>query len=435
MISKAKGTQDLLPIETRKWQYVEDRIKDICVLYNYKEIRTPIFESTDLFHRSVGESSDIVSKETYTFNDRGDRSITLRPEGSAPVIRSYVENKLFANETTPTKLFYFGPMFRYERPQKGRQRQFHQFGLEAIGSNSPLMDVEVIDFATVVFKALGLKGIKVKINSIGDEESRANYRTALIEYFKKDINTLCEDCQKRYETNPLRILDCKIDADNELFRNAPKILDSLNEESREHFEKVTSYLEASGIEYEIDHNLVRGLDYYTHTVFEVISTSESAGAQNVLAGGGRYNNLIEELDGPNTPAVGFAFGLERLILALESEGKIPDFQDKIYLYLAGIGNVESKIAELLNRCRVMGLITETDMLEKGMKGKYKQAEKYNAMFMAILGEDELANNKIVVKDLETKEENTISIDDLVKFVTHSIRNKSQKRSHCGSCGH
>ncbi len=433
MISKAKGTQDIVPSESRKWQYVEDRIKDICVLYNYKEIRTPIFESTDLFHRSVGESSDIVSKETYTFNDRGDRSITLRPEGSAPVIRSYIENKMYANETTPTKLYYFGPMFRYERPQKGRQRQFHQFGFEAIGSNSPMMDAEVIDFAATVFKALGLKNIKVKINSIGDEESRNNYRQVLKDYFKNDITTMCEDCQNRYETNPLRILDCKVDSSSDLFKNAPKIIDSLNETSREHFNKVINYLEACGIEYEIDNSLVRGLDYYTHTVFEIVSTSQDSGAQNVLAGGGRYNDLIEELDGPSTPAVGFAFGLERLILALENEGKIPDFQDKVYLYLAGIGNVENKIVELLNKCRIMGLITETDMLEKNIKGKYKQAEKYNAMFMAILGEDELANNQIIVKDLDTKEENTISIDDLVKFVTHSIRNKSQKRGHCGSC--
>ena len=430
-ITKPKGTYDVLPTDVWKWNRLEMVIKKVCRLYNFKEIRTPIFEASELFHRTVGETSDIVTKETYDFLDRGGRSNTLRPEGTAGVARSFIENKLYAEQSVQ-KLFYMGPMFRYERQQKGRYRQFSQFGVEAIGSSSPLMDVEVILFAATTLKALGLKGVKVKINSIGDEESRANYRVALVEYFSKYIDELCGDCKNRLEKNPLRILDCKVDNKKEFFANAPKINDYLNEASKAHFEKVVEALKEVGVAYEIDYNLVRGLDYYCHTVFEVEADIEGFGAQNVLGGGGRYDKLVGDLEGPQTPCVGMAFGMDRLLLAMESEGLLRENNDYIHLYIIALGDRARLTTErLLYTVRMGGLVCEADYLNKGIKAQFKQADKYNAKFTAILGDSELDNFVINVKNNETDEQVTIPLNDLYTYVLGSIQAKTQ--SPCSTC--
>ena len=430
-ITKPKGTYDVLPTDVWKWNRLEMVIKKVCRLYNFKEIRTPIFESSELFHRTVGETSDMVTKETYDFLDRGGRSNTLRPEGTAGVARSFIENKLYAEQSVQ-KLFYMGPMFRYERQQKGRYRQFSQFGVEAIGSSSPLMDVEVILFAATTLKALGLKGVKVKINSIGDEESRANYRVALVEYFSKYIDELCGDCKNRLEKNPLRILDCKVDNKKEFFANAPKINDYLNEASKAHFEKVVEALKEVGVAYEIDYNLVRGLDYYCHTVFEVEADIEGFGAQNVLGGGGRYDKLVGDLEGPQTPCVGMAFGMDRLLLAMESEGLLRENNDYIHLYIIALGDRARLTTErLLYTVRMGGLVCEADYLNKGIKAQFKQADKYNAKFTAILGDSELDNFVINVKNNETDEQVTIPLNDLYTYVLGSIQAKTQ--SPCSTC--
>ena len=319
MIQKAKGTYDVFGEYGKKIKELEKIMNSLMEKYNYEYIRTPHFEASELFHRGVGETTDIVSKETYDFIDRGNRNMTLRPEGTAGVARSYIENKMYGDSINPRKLWYYGPMYRYERPQSGRFREFYQFGVEVFGTNSPMMDAEVISIPVNFYKILGLKGIKVNINTLGDKESREAYRKALLEYFKPHLNTLCEDCRSRYEKNPLRILDCKVDADKDIMKNAPKIIDYLNDDSKSHFESVKKYLEVLGIEYTVNPNLVRGLDYYTHTVFEVEASVEGFGSQNVLCGGGRYDHLVEMVGGPSTPGVGFAMGIERLMTAVDYE--------------------------------------------------------------------------------------------------------------------
>ena len=319
MITKQKGTTDIYGIKGKKWLYINQVIEALCQKYNYEYMRTPIFEATELFHRGVGDTTDIVTKETYDFKDRGDRNITLRPEGTAGIVRSYIENKMYGDATQPVKVFYNGTMYRYERPQSGRMRELTQFGCEVLGCDDPYIDAEIISIPVQLFRLLGLKEVKVNINTLGDQESRDNYRNALIEYFRPHIDTLCEDCQSRFNKNPLRILDCKVDGDKDLLKNAPKITDYLNDSSRIRYNKVKEYLDLMEIPYNENPNIVRGLDYYNHTVFEIEASVEGFGAQNVLAGGGRYNTLVENLDGPHTPAIGFACGLDRLLLALESE--------------------------------------------------------------------------------------------------------------------
>ena len=321
MIQKPKGTYDVFGNYGQNLLYLRDLIQVLMKKYNYQYFRTPIFESSELFHRGVGETTDIVSKETYDFLDRGERKMTLRPEGTAGVVRSFIENKMYGDPNQPVKSWYYGPMYRYERPQSGRYREFYQFGVEVFGSSDPMVDAEVISIPVNLYKLLGLKGIKVNINTLGDIESRKKYREALLEYFKPHLNSLCQDCQNRYSTNPLRILDCKVDKELEIMKNAPKISDYLNDISKEHFEKVKKYLEAMNIDYVVNENLVRGLDYYTHTVFEVEASVEGFGSQNVLCGGGRYDMLVENIGGPSTCGVGFATGIERLMTALEYENK------------------------------------------------------------------------------------------------------------------
>jgi len=433
MYQKMKGTYDLLPNETGKWQSLERTIRNVSKLYNYSEIRTPIFENTDLFHRGVGEDTDVVSKETYDFLDRGKRSNTLRPEGTAGVVRSYIENKLYADKIPVQKLYYIGNMFRYERPQKGRYRQFAQFGAEAFGSNSPMLDAEIISYAVSVLKALKINDVEVHINSIGDTESKVLYKEALVTYLEKDISTLCNDCQTRYTTNPLRILDCKIDKDSELLKKAPKPLDYLNEASKVHFEGLIKYLNSMGIKYAIDKNLVRGLDYYTHTVFEVNANLDTLGAQNTICGGGRYNDLVSNLGGPNVPGVGFAFGLERLMFALESiEFKGDPKFLHLYLMILGEEQKEDGMA-MLNRCRLGGLSSDIDFLDKAMKGKFKQADFLNSRFIAIYGEQEKADGMINVKDQVSKKEVRIEKHKLYNHIITELMNPEKEEEHdCGS---
>ena len=368
MIKRQKGCNDIYGREAKIWKYVESVIDATMEKYNYNYIRTPIFEATDLFHRGIGDTTDIVTKESYDFTDKGNRNITLRPEGTAGVVRSYIENKMYALPTQPVKVYYNGTMYRYERPQSGRDRELTQFGVEVLGSNDPLSDAEVISLAVNIYKMLGLKELKVNINSLGDKTSRDNYRQALIDYFRPHISTLCEDCQTRFEKNPLRILDCKVDSDNPILKNAPKTLDYLNDESRDHFEKVCDYLDILGIKYEINPNIVRGLDYYNHTVFEIEAKVEGFGSNNVIGAGGRYNGLVDQLDGPETPCVGFASGIGRLVMALELEKvKLPIVED-IDLFLMYVNEDEKKYAAYLSQeLRMAGFIVDTEYTNRGLK--------------------------------------------------------------------
>ncbi|MED2972380.1 histidyl-tRNA synthetase [Bacillus sp. OV194] len=416
-----RGTQDILPGTVEKWQFVEEKAREICSRYNYKEIRTPIFEHTELFLRSVGDTTDIVQKEMYTFTDRGDRSLTLRPEGTASTVRAYVENKLFGLAQQPTKLYYIGPMFRYERPQAGRYRQFVQFGIEAMGSDDPSIDAEVMALAMDVYKELGLKSLRLVLNTLGDKESRKAHREALVAHFEPRIGEFCHDCQNRLQTNPLRILDCKKDRDHELMKTAPSIHDYLNEESREYFETVKSTLTAMGIEYVIDPKLVRGLDYYNHTAFEIMSDAEGFGAITTLSGGGRYNGLAEEVGGPATPGIGFAMSLERLLLALDAEGVKLPIEDSLDCYLITMGDqAKEKAPSLLYRFRKAGLKADKDYLDKKMKAQFKAADRTNAKFVAVLGDDELANGVISVKDMESGEQTEVALDQVTEYILKQI---------------
>lgn len=413
-----RGTQDILPGTVEKWQYIEAKAKEICQLYNYKEIRTPIFESTELFLRGVGETTDVVQKEMYTFEDRGGRSLTLRPEGTASTVRSYVDNKMFGSPNQPTKLYYVGPMFRYERPQAGRFRQFVQFGVEALGSNDPSIDAEVIALAVELYTSLGLKNLKVVINSLGDKESRQAHRDALIQHFQPRIDEFCGDCQGRLEKNPLRILDCKKDRDHELMATAPSILDYLNEESKAYFDKVVAYLSALGIQYEIDPNLVRGLDYYYHTAFEIMSTSEGFGAITTLCGGGRYNGLVQEIGGPETPGIGFALSIERLISAMEAEKVEFPIEEAIDCYVVALGEKAKETAvKLLFDLRKAGIVAEKDYQDKKLKAQFKAADRLKSKYTIVFGEDELAKGVVSIKEMETGEQQEVAYEDVVTYLS------------------
>lgn len=428
MIQKPKGTYDI--IGENAILYIDNLWKNIMEKYHYEYFKTPIFESSELFHRGVGETSDIVKKETYDFVDRGNRNMTLRPEGTAGIVRSYIENKLYGTHAVPVKAWYSGTMYRYERPQSGRFREFMQYGVEVFGSTDPILDAEVISIPVTLYQLLGLKGIKVRINSLGDIEDRIRYKEALQEYFRPHLDSLCEDCQERFEKNPLRILDCKVDADKEIMKNAPKILDYLSEESIAHFEKVKQYLEVLGIDYEVDSNVVRGLDYYTHTVFEVEADIEGFGSNNVLCGGGRYNHLVENLNGPDTPAVGFALGLERLLNALELEKiEIPTNPVDIYVtYMSE--NEKAKALEITTLLRLNGFIADMDYMDRSMKSNFKQADKLNAKFIAILGSDEVSNHTITIKNNQTKEEEKIREEAIIFYLEENLY---EDECHCGHC--
>ena len=420
MIQKPKGTYDVYGEYGKKIKYVEELLEVLMEKYNYEYFRTPIFESSNLYHRGVGETTDIVTKETYDFKDRGDRDMTLRPEGTAGIVRSYIENKLYGN-TSLVKAWYYGPNYRYERPQSGRFREFYQFGCEVFGSDDATVDAEVISIPVMLFKLLGLKGIKVNINSLGDKESRDNYHNALIEYFKPHINELCDDCKERFLKNPLRILDCKVDRESEILKNAPKITDYLNEESKKKFENLQKYLKALNIDYVVDPNLVRGLDYYTHTVFEVEANVEGFGSQNVLCGGGRYDNLVEHLGGPSTCGVGFALGMERLLTALEYE-KVPmPIHNHIDCYVIPMDeSVKDYAFNLCMNLRLNGYTVEFDYNNRNLKNNFKQADKLNANFVIIIGTEEKETDIISIKNNHTKESYKINKEELIDFLDENL---------------
>lgn len=408
MISKAKGTYDVLPTESHKWHTLEEKARQICVQFGYKEIRTPIFEYKEVFHRQ-NEQSDMVTKETYNFMDKGDRELTLRPEGTAGVIRSFVENKLYV-ETPLNKLYYIGPNFRYERPQKGRFRQFSQFGVEAIGSNDPALDAEVIGLAYSFIQKLGLKGVRVRINTLGDNDSRATFKAALQSHFTPHVETLCEDCKARIDKNPLRILDCKIDQNHPAVIKAPTTQDYLNDSSKTYFQSVLTYLDVAGIDYEIAPKLVRGLDYYTHTVFEIEADIEGFGAQNVLGGGGRYQSLVKELGGPDLPGIGFAFGMERLIIAMESENiHFKDDETNDVFFIAIDTQARIQALKLLFEARNQGLVADMDFVSTSFKAQLKAGLKSNAKYLGIIGESEIANKTVSLKNTNTQQQEEIPV--------------------------
>lgn len=411
MIQKLKGTYDVYGNLSIKHDYVRKLFQEICENYNYSYIETPLIERSELFHRGVGETTDIVTKETYDFVDRGNRNNTIRPEATAGVARAIIENKLY--NTLPLKLWYIGSMFRYERPQKGRYRELRQMGVEAYGSDNPMMDAEVISLGINFLKELGLDDVIVKINSIGGIKTRKKYREALINHFKDNIDEFCDDCKGRLNKNPLRILDCKIDKNNKLIKNAPNILDFLNKEEKENFDKIKKYLDFLDINYEVDSNLVRGLDYYTNIVFEFESSIKDLGA---IGGGGRYNNLISSLDGPDIPAVGFAFGLDRIISAINELGiKIPIDSD-LDAYVLAVSESENKYAlDVAQTLRMCGFKTDLDLSGKNMKAKFKEADRYNSKYILIIGEDEVKTSELTIKDSLTKEEQKVNIDDLIDF--------------------
>lgn len=419
-----RGTQDILPEQSKQWQYIEQFARNMCEAYHYHEIRTPIFEHTELFSRGVGDTTDIVQKEMYTFEDRGGRSLTLRPEGTAAVVRAFVEKKLYGLPDQPTKLYYTGPMFRYERQQKGRYRQFVQFGVEALGSQDPAIDAEVISLAMNTFKGLGLQELVLKINSLGDTESRLAHRRALINHFQPHIHEFCEDCKGRLEKNPLRILDCKVDHKHPLMQTAPSILDYLNEESKQYFEKVLRYLEVLGIEYEVDSTLVRGLDYYNHTAFEIMSKAKGFGSITTLCGGGRYNGLVEALGGPETPGIGYAFSIERILLALEAEKQTLPVTQKIDAYVIALGEeATEKAMEILQTMRLAGISCDKDYQHKKMKAQFKQADRLQASFVIVIGDEELQKEQAVVKKLATGEQTEVAFADLLSYMIQAKEEK------------
>ena len=431
MITKQKGCHDIYGNDAKKWQYVNTVIDALMEKYNYKFIRTPIFENSELFHRGVGETTDIVTKETYDFKDRGDRNITLRPEGTAGVVRSFIENKMYGNEPLPVKLYYNGTMYRYERPQSGRDRELTQFGVEVLGTNDPMVDAEVISIPVNLFKILGLKEIKVNINTLGDKESRDNYKKVLIDYLTPHIDNLCEDCRERLNKNPLRILDCKVDQDNEIIKNAPVTIDHLNDESKKYFEDVKRYLNLLDIEYEVNTKLVRGLDYYNHTVFEIEAKVEGFGSNNVLAGGGRYNGLVKLLDGPDTAAVGFALGLGRLINALDLEKIELPINNSLDVFVMYVSDTEKEFATtLVQELRMNGFSVDTEYTGRGLKGQFKQADRYNSKFLIILNDEDLANDQVKIKNNKTKEEMLVDIDYLMYVLDEQILSSSDEECDC-----
>jgi histidyl-tRNA synthetase len=444
MISKQKGCVDLYGTTAKKWQYVNKVIDSLMEKYNYTFARTPIFEASELFHRGVGETTDIVTKETYDFVDRGDRNMTLRPEGTAGVVRSYIENKMYGEAINPRKLWYYGPMYRYERPQSGRDREFTQFGVEVLGSNDPLVDAEVISIPVLLYKMLGLKGIVVKINSLGDKESRDNYRDALVKYFTPHIKDLCEDCAERLKKNPLRILDCKVDKDSPILKKAPKTIDYLNEESKKRFEEVKSYLEELEIDYEVDERLVRGLDYYNHTVFEIEASVEGFGSNNVIGAGGRYNGLVETLDGPETACMGFATGIGRLVQALDLEEVKMPIIDDVELFVMYVSDTEKKYAtSLVQYLRANGYRVDTEYTGRGLKAQFKQADRLKAKFTCVLNSEDLDNNEVKIKNNKTKEEEVISLDAIIYYLDEQLNLMDGEECNCGHehkeghecCGH
>ena len=394
-----RGTKDILPAEVGAWRYVEGVLRDLCARFGFAEIRTPLFEHTELFQRGIGDTTDVVEKEMYTFADRGQRSITLRPENTASAVRAFVEHKMYA-DPDPTKLFYIGPMFRYDRPQAGRQRQFHQFGVEALGIPTPAIDAEVILLAVQILRSLGLRDLQLKINTVGCPNCRPAYRLKLQDYFRPHLAELCKDCQGRFERNPMRILDCKNERCHALAAGAPKLAECLDEECKQHFAAVQELLTAAGVEFTIDPTLVRGLDYYTRTAFEI--QYPPLGAQSAVCGGGRYDGLVEEIGGPATPGIGFAMGLERVLLALQSQNLLPASKAAMEVFVvAPKPEVAALTFQTVEKLREAGLKTAYDYRQGSMKSQMKAADRSGAGYVLIFGEDEVARNMVTLRDMKT----------------------------------
>ena len=411
-LQKPKGTQDILPADSAKWQYVENVARETFKKYNYGEIRTPMFEHYEVISRSVGDTTDIVTKEMYDFHDKGDRHITLRPEGTAPIVRSYVENKLFAPEVQkPVKVYYIGSMFRYERPQAGRLREFHQLGVECFGSENPATDVETIAMAYQLFNTLGIKDVTLHLNSLGNTESRLAYRQALIDYLTPMRESLSKDSQRRLDENPLRVLDSKEKEDKVAVENAPSILDYLDEESQAHFDEVRTMLDSLNIPYVIDTNMVRGLDYYNHTIFEFITTVDKS--ELTICAGGRYDSLVEYFGGPETAGFGFGLGLERLLLVLDKQGIELPVEESLDVYIAVLGSgANGKALELVQAIRYQGFKAERDYLGRKIKAQFKSADTFKAKTVITLGESEVESGQVNVKNNATREEVTVSFEEL-----------------------
>lgn len=415
MIIKApKGTMDVIPENAYKWQFIENKIRQITGEFGVSEVRTPVFEHTELFQRGVGDTTDVVSKEMYTFIDKAERSITLRPEGTAGVVRSFLQNGMFA-DAQPTKLYYIIPCYRYEKPQAGRLREFHQFGVEAFGSPDSSVDAEVISMAFNLLTSLGVKNLKLYVNSIGCPNCRKEYNSKLKDYFSQYTDELCETCKTRLEKNPMRIIDCKVSHCEEIGAKAPKILNEQCPECTEHYNKLCKYLDTMGIEYEIDDTIVRGLDYYTTTVFEI----KSEGL--VVCGGGRYNGLVEELGGKPTPGVGFGLGLERLLLVLETQGLLPEAESDVQLYIANIGeNADIYAQKLVNELRMHGIASEKDLMSRSLKAQMKYADKIGAKYTVVIGDDEIKNGKVNIKNMTTGEQKEIEISYLKSIINSNF---------------
>ena len=433
MFNLVKGTHDIILNEADKYTYVEQTLVQFAEFYNFKEFRTPIIESSDLFQRSVGDSSDIVRKEMYTFLDKGDRSITLRPEITAGIIRSIVNNKLLALGDYPVKAYYVGPCFRYERPQQGRYRQFNQFGIEIAGVTSPYRDVEAISFGYFALKLLGFENLKLKINSLGDDESRKNYRDALTKYFASYIGQMCDDCKDRYKLNVLRILDCKVKEDQEIIKNAPKISDYLTDKSKDYFNKVLKSLDELGIEYEIDDGLVRGLDYYSDVVFEFHYTSSKGLSYGALGAGGHYNKLIGEIGGPkDCEGCGLAMGIERLVSVMEDDQLFDNLDDSLDCYVMPLSmEYQSDALNISSSLRLNGFKSEVNLEGKSLKAMFKKANKLNAKFALIIGEDEIKTNSIICKDLSSEQQESVGIQDLINYLDSHIGSDEEHHHDCG----
>ncbi|WP_027701405.1 histidine--tRNA ligase [Metaclostridioides mangenotii] len=414
MLTKApRGTKDITPKDVYKWTYLEKHFRDICALYGYEEMRTPIFEHTELFERSVGDTTDIVQKEMYSFTDKGDRNLTLKPEGTAGAVRAFVENKLYS-ETQPTKLFYITPCFRYERPQAGRQRQFHQFGVEAIGSDTPSLDAEVISLSVQFFSELGLKDLVVSINSVGCPVCREAYNKKLMEFLRSKADVLCETCNERMEKNPMRVIDCKNPTCQENLKDVPFIVDNLCEECEDHFSTLQTYLNEMDINFEIDKKIVRGLDYYRKTAFEIISND--IGAQSTVCGGGRYDGLVEQIGGPKgTSGIGFALGVERLLLTLESNNIAIEDPNSTDIFIVTIGDkAKVKSFGLLKELRANYISSDKDHIDRRVKAQFKYSDKIKSKFTVVIGDDELENDSATLKNMETSEQKTVKLSNLVE---------------------
>lgn len=410
-----KGTKDMLPEQAYKWQYIENAFADLCRRYGFEEIRTPMFEHTELFQRGVGDTTDIVQKEMYTFTDYGNRSITLKPEGTASVVRAFTEHKLYAG-VQPNKFYYNIPCFRYEKPQSGRLREFHQFGVETFGSEDMMADAECISLGYDFLMEMGITDIELRINSVGCPECRKKHREALREFLKPKYDELCDTCKDRYERNPMRIIDCKSPVCQELVKGAPMMLDYLCDDCKDAFEQLKANLDAMGIEYVVDPGIVRGLDYYTKTAFEFVTTK--IGAQGTVCGGGRYDGLVEEIGGPATPGVGFGLGKERLLMTMEACGaEIPE-PDKTDVFIAVMGdNAKAAGLKLMRQLRNAGVAVQMDIMGRNIKNQFKFANRINAKKTVVIGDDELANNSFAIKDMATSQQVNVPMEDIVTELT------------------